>query len=113
MEDSHILSSAQQRLNETENHPPWASSSTQPPSPSIKAPPVAAMSAGGLSEAFAKLAMENGWGAAEIDEAIKGLQRVKVSTSSSGTSRGEDGPPSPIRADPATKQQQQQQQRWK
>ena len=33
-----------------------------------------------LSEAFARLAMESGWGAAEIDEAIKGLQRVKVAT---------------------------------
>jgi hypothetical protein len=32
-----------------------------------------------LSEAIAKLALEQGWGSAEIDEAINGLQ-VKMET---------------------------------
>eukprot|EP00614_Pseudopedinella_elastica_P034778 CAMPEP_0172628308 /NCGR_PEP_ID=MMETSP1068-20121228/161017_1 /TAXON_ID=35684 /ORGANISM="Pseudopedinella elastica, Strain CCMP716" /LENGTH=51 /DNA_ID=CAMNT_0013438461 /DNA_START=83 /DNA_END=235 /DNA_ORIENTATION=+ len=32
-----------------------------------------------LTSAFAKFAMDNGWGSAEIDAAIRGLERVKVS----------------------------------
>ena len=55
-------------------HHAGATSAPQPVPP----PAPSTSSGGGLSEAFAKLAMENGWGAEEIDEAIRGLQKVKV-----------------------------------
>jgi len=70
-------------------------------------PPVSRRGGGGLSDTFAKLATENGWGAGDIDDAIRGLQQVKVSTSSSKpaetgpastTVRPPPPPPTSIRA---------------
>ena len=68
-----------------------------PPAPSPPARRSGRVGGGGLSDTFARLATENGWGAEDIDEAIRGLQQVKVASSSS-SSASSSKPAEPVPA---------------